>query len=241
MQVKRTMTIVGLLVLLAAFGISAVNAQDDTTVTSANTITVTGLGTAYGEPDVAYVELGVEAINADLGAAFDEANRAIDSVIAALTEAGIDRADIQTTFLNVYQEEIYDPNTGTPSGERRYHVQNFVRVTVRDTAQLGERVSMAVDSGANRINGLNFSILDLAALESTAREAAGADARARAGQLATAFGGQLGSVISVREVFGSSAGGNLGRGGAMMESSAASIAPGALQVSVQIEVTFALE
>ena len=33
-----------------------------------NTITVTGLGTAFGEPDVAYIELGVEMTNSDLAA-----------------------------------------------------------------------------------------------------------------------------------------------------------------------------
>ena len=239
-------SLIAVALLIGVIGVSAVSAQEATQVpvstntTMTNTITVTGIGTASGEPDVAYVELGVETVNADLSTAFEEANTTMTTVIQALTDSGIDRLDIQTTFLNVYQEDIYDPQSGTPTGERTYHVQNFVRATVRDTATIGSVVSTAVEAGANRINGLSFGILDTAALESTARTAAVENARARATELAAALGLQVGDPISVREVYGSSSPIALGGGFDRAQMAAATVSTGSLQVSVQIEVTFAL-
>ncbi len=245
MKMFRQTSMIAAIAAIMLMGLSAVSAQDTivNTTSTMNTITVTGLGTASGEPDVAYVELGVETVNADLSTAFNDANTSMNAVIATLTAQGIERVDIQTTLLNVYQEDLYDQSRGAPTGERVYHVQNFVRVTVRDTAQVGVLVSAAVEAGANRINGLSFGILQMDTLEASARAAAVENARDRATQLAQSLGVEVGAAIAVREVYYNSPVMPLARAGGGLQQDSISAAPvsgGSLQVTVQIEVTFAL-
>lgn len=246
LTVKRSLVSLLAVAAMSAFSLSAVGAQEVTEPTTPasnnNTITVSGLGSAYGEPDVAYIELGVEIVDANLATAFSQTSEQSNAVLAALTELGIDRVDIQTTSLNVYQEERYDPMTGA-TGERVYRVRNIVRITVRDTEQIETVINGAVNAGANTIYGLNFGILDVNALEETARLQAVENARSRAQQLASALGRNVGVAVNVREIIG---GGNviayqesafMGRGGA----ADMSVSQGQLQVTVQIEVTFTLE
>ncbi|MFN8531222.1 MAG: SIMPL domain-containing protein [Anaerolineae bacterium] len=228
---------------LSALSARTANAQEATSTPSGDpgTISVTGMGSAWGEPDVAYVDLGVETVDTDLSTAFSSANTQMNALIDAIVGFGIAREDIQTTTLSVYQEDIYDPNSGQPTGEQRYHVQNFIRVTLRDTTQIGDFVSMAVESGANRLLSLSFGILDTAALEQSARSSAVDDARSRAEQLAALMGMQLGRPLSVSETLSGGAPIPLGSGGiSRMAMDSAPVQGGQLEVDVQINVTFEL-
>jgi uncharacterized protein YggE len=241
-QYRKFAVIFVVLAALSAIGLGVVSAQETSVNSTTNTITVTGLGSAYGEPDVAYVELGVEIVDADLATAFSQTSDQMNSVITAVTALGIERSDIQTTGINVYQEERYDPQTG-PTGERVYRVRNIVRITVRDTAQIEAVINDAVNAGANTIYGLTFGILEVDALEQEARLSAVANARARAEQLAAALGVTVGQPVAIRETLGSEGISPIGRfqgGGGLDMASAAPVSEGQLQVSVQIEVTFAL-
>ncbi len=250
LRVKTIVTVVIAVLALALVSGAGILAQDVTpdapnvdpvSGITHNTIMVSGVGTASGEPDVAYVEIGVETVDANLSEAFDTANAQITAVIDAIVGMGIAREDIQTTYLNVYQEDIYDPNTGVNTGEFRFHVQNFVRVTVRNIDQVGEVVTTGVNAGANRVTGLYFGILDQTAIASEARIAAVADARQRAEELAAAFGMQVGDVIYVQEVIGSDVYQMAyGRGGGMDVAQSAPVEGGQLQLSIQIEAIFEL-
>jgi uncharacterized protein len=223
--------LVGLLVLLTG----ATSAQD----APANSITVDGFGQAFGTPDVAYLQLGVQVTDTDVTAAFNEANELMTAVIGALTEQGIALEDIQTTGLFMYPETAYDPQTGAPTDSITYRVGNSVDVTIRDVSKIGEIVSAGVNAGANNINSLNFGIADTASLESEARTAAVADAKDRAAQLAEALGLTLGGPISVVESFASSAPPIFyDRAQEMGGAGNVPIQQGQLNVNVQVTVTF---
>jgi len=242
----KTVTAAGavVLVVLALFSIEgggSVNAQ--TVVTGPeNSISVSGSGEASGTPDVAYVNLGVDTTDADVGTAVEHANIEMAAIIAAITDTGVDPKDIQTTNFNVYPEDKYDAN-GQRTGERIYHVQNSLTVTVRDISMVGEVIDAALQAGADTVNGLSFGIADTSALEQEARLKAVDDARERATQLAEAVGVTLGDPIIVSEVSGNyfpppmpyaaQAAGMGGGGGT-------EITPGQLQVSVQVNITFAI-
>jgi uncharacterized protein len=226
--------------LFSAAGRSPVSAQTNTTTGPVNSISVSGSGQASGTPDVAYINLGVDTVDPDVGQAVENANTEMAAIIAALTDAGVDPKDIQTTNFNVYPEDRYDQN-GQPTGERVYHVQNSLTVTVRDIANVSTVIEAGLDAGADSINGLNFGIDDTADLEQEARLNAIADARQRAEQLAAAFGVTLGDPIIISEVTGGyypppmPMMAQAGMGGADVQ-----ITPGQLQVSVQVNVTFAI-
>lgn len=234
MKIGVVAVLVGLVILVLTGTASAQNAP-------ANSITVDGFGQAFGAPDVAYLQLGVQVTDTDVTAAFNRANELMTAVISALTEQGIAPNDIQTTGLYMYPETAYDPQTGAPTDRITYRVGNSVDVTIRDVSKIGEVVSAGVNAGANNINSLNFGIADAAALEREARTAAVADAKDRAAQLAEALGLTLGDPIIVVESFTSSDPPVLyERAQAMGGSGNVPIQQGQLNVNIQVTVTFSI-
>jgi uncharacterized protein YggE len=231
--VGSIVALVGLLALMTG----AAYAQD----TPSNSLTVDGFGQAYGAPDVAYIQLGVQIADSDVNAAFNQVNETMNAIIAAITELGIDPKDQQTTGLFMYPETAYDPQTGAPTGETTYRVNNSLTVTVRDVSKVGEVITTGVNAGANNIGSLNFGIADTDALESEARTAAVADARERASQLAEALGVQLGDPIIVVESLANNTPSPVAmRADSFAFGGAAPIQEGQLSVAVQVRITFAL-
>lgn len=238
---KLIASVVLLVVAVMSIVAGSVGAQTPPT----NSISVSGTGEAFGAPDVAYVYLGVDTVDANVGAAVDQANKDLAAIIEAITALGIAPEDIQTANFNVYPEDRYNPQTGQPTGERVYHVQQSLNITVRDITQAGAVIDAGLNAGADTVNGLSFGIADTTALEQEARQKAVEDARNRAGELATAFGVTLGEPIIISEVFGTgpvypyaarAEAMNAGVGGA----APSQINPGQLSVNVQISVTFAI-
>lgn len=210
---------------------------------SEHVITVTGTGQALGRPDVAYIELGVDVANSDVGEAMTEANETMTEVRDAIIELGIPEEDIRTTQFNVWVEEIRDPQTGSPRGERLFHVNNLMRIKVSDTERVAEVIETGTGAGANTINNLFFAIEEPGALEEQARTDAVADARSRAEQLAAAAGVELGALVNLTESTGGS--------GPLIERAAAfdqglgggapPISEGQLAVSVTVSASFLIE
>jgi uncharacterized protein YggE len=205
-----------------------------------NSITVNGIGRANGSPDIAYIQLGVDIANSDIGQAVGEANRTMDAVTEALKGMGVASEDLQTAGFNVWTEEVYDPVAGGPTGDRLYHVSNQLRVVVRDLSSIEGLLDDALGAGANNINGLTFSIEDTSGLIDNARADAVADAQTRAEHLAAQMGVTLGDPISATELTSSDpipvaqATGIGGGGGAPV------ISEGQLSVVVQVSMTYSI-
>lgn len=210
-------------------------AQDDV-----RTIQVTGVGIAFGTPDMATVEVGVDIRDADFGTAFDTANATMTTVLAQVSDLGIAPEDIQTTSINVWFEDEYNPQNGMPTGERIYHVTQSMRIVVRDIDMISSAITTAVDSGANQIFGLNFSFSDTESLETSARETAVGNARAKAEHLAELMGVELGDVVSVVDFGANGFPRPMGGGMAFDMVESMNVSPGQLSVTANIQVTFAI-
>jgi hypothetical protein len=204
-------------------------------------ISVTGQGEAFGPPDKAEVSAGVQILAETVVEATRENQAAVERIMAALDEQGIPKEKIQTSQYSIWAEQDYQD----PRQQNRitgYRVSNVVTVGIDDIEKIGEVLGAVINAGANTIHGIQFGVRDTAALEQKAREAAMADARARAEALARLAGVQLGEVISIS----TSPGG--GPPGPMMARSfemadaaqAPGISPGQQQISVQIHATFAI-
>ena len=209
--------------------------------TLTNTISVSGTGEASGSPDVAYVQLGIDVVNPDVGRAVAEANTTMRRIMEALAQFDIPEEDIQTVNFNVWPDERYDPQSGEPTG-RVYRVQNIVRVRVRDMEAVGEVIQAALDAGATSVNSLSFGIDDTSALEAEARASAVADARERAQQLADALGVRLGDPVVVSEGY-TAVPVPVARVAFAEEAvgGAPPISEGELTVSVQVNVVFSIK
>jgi uncharacterized protein YggE len=226
-------------VLLVGTAVRPVSAQDTGSIS--RTISVNGSGEAFGTPDIASISMGVDVSDADISVALNNANSTLARIVEALKAAGVDEKDIQTAYFNVYPEDQYDPNTGAATGQRVFHVSTAANVTLRDIQQVAAVIQSGLSAGANSVGSLSFGIADMKKLEEQARLNAVADARARAEQLAAAFGVSVGEVITVSESYSSGSGQPLFRADAVMASGAApQINAGELSVSVQVSVTFAI-
>jgi uncharacterized protein YggE len=207
-------------------------------------ITVVGVGTANGTPDVAHITVGIETQGTSVQQAVDDNKTKMTALLSAIKALTIADKDIQTTNYSVYsqRDSVPNPAGNGDNGPLTYHVSNQVDVTVRDVSKLGDVLDKVVAAGANNIYGVNFSVDDPSKLQADARTKAFADAKARAQSLAQLAGVSLGDVVTVSE-FGSgsspimdmkSAAMGLGGGGAPIQ-------PGALEVSMNVQVTFAIK
>jgi len=230
-----------LALVLSACGPTTINQEAQPVV---RTVSVTGAGQANLVPDIAYLYLGVHTEKPTASEAMAENNTQTQSMIDALTKFGIDKKDIRTTNFSIYPQDKYDPQTGTPTGEKVYSVDNTVYVTVRDLKQLGDLLDTVVAAGANTINSIQFDVADKAEAIKTARAAAVKDAQAQAQQLADAAGVTLGEIQTLGffdnqpvPMFEGKGGG----GGAVAQAAAVPIQPGQLTFTVTVNATYAIK
>ena len=161
-------------------------------------IWVTGEGLVTVVPDVAILSLGVEARAATVAEAQRQAARAMDAVMTELGEQGIAQKDIKTQYYSIYQIRRWDNGQEVIIG---YRVTNMVTVKIRDVGNTGIIIDAVVGAGGDyiRIKGISFTVDDPSAYYEEAREAAMADARAKAEQLAGLGGVSLGKPTYISE------------------------------------------
>lgn len=245
MKHKMQIAIVGLIALAAVPALSACGSlapAGTATTEQPHTINVTGSGVAYGRPDIAVAQIGVQTRHADPAKAVAGNTEKMQAIMAALKGLGIDEKDIQTTNFSVYAQQNYD-DKGQPT-DLTYVVDNSVSVTVRDLTKVGDVLGKSTAAGANTVNGVSFSVSDQSALEAQARDKAMADAKARAQQLAAAAGVSLDKPLNISEyssgpVYADSVklqSGMGGGGGAPVP-----VSTGQIQVSLQVSVTYIIK
>ncbi len=242
LAVVATLSIGGLAFALASTPRSTQPvAEAAASTTSEHSITVVGTGTASGAPDVAHITAGVETQAPSIQTAVSDNQTQMAALLDALKGLGIADKDLQTNNFSVYTEQKPASDGTAGNTQMIYHVTNQVQVTVRDVSQLGKVLDKAVAAGANNIYGVNFSVGDTTQLEAAARTKAVADAKSRAESLAQLNGVQLGDVISVSEVINNSgvypalsAAKGLGGGGTPIQ-------PGELEVSMSVQITYAVK
>ena len=228
-----------LALVLSACGPTTINQEAQPVV---RTISVTGSGQANLVPDIAYLYLGVHTEKPTASEAMAENNAQTQSMIDALTKFGIDKKDIRTTNFSIYPQDKYDPQTGTPTGEKVYSVDNTVYVTVRDLKQLGDLLDTVVAAGANTINSIQFDVADKAEAIKTARAEAVKDAQAQAQELADSAGVTLGEIQALGFYDSQPYPMYEGKGGgAVAQSAAVPIQPGQLTFTVTVNATYAIK
>ncbi len=238
-RMLSVVVLLGVISSIIAFAVFQPTAQAQGTVAgSSRTITVNGVGSASGAPDLANIQLGVDVVDTNPGTAYENANTQIETIRGALNELDIANGDIQTSSFNLYWSEQFNRETGMPTGEREYHAQHSLNVTVREIDRAGEVINTAVNAGANSIYGLTFGIANDDAMTNEARLAALDDARARAEQIAGALDVELGEVVNIAEGVSFVPVMQNGIGGLGGGADSAPIAEGMLSVEVQVTVTY---
>jgi len=207
------------------------------------TISVSGAGQAFLVPDIAYIYLGVHTEKPSASEAVTENNAQTQKVIDALIAFKIAEKDIRTTNFSIWPMDKYDPQTGTPTGEKTYAVDNTVYVTLREIDKLGSLIDTIVEAGANTVNSIQFDVADKDKVLKDARADAMKNAAAQAQELAEAAGLQLGEIQSIQfnesqpyPIFEGKGG-----GGADVAASVVPIQPGQLTFSVTVNISYLIK
>jgi len=238
MRIKLPLLVSALILILV------LSACGPSTQTIARTLTVSGNGTVYLTPDIAYIYVGVHTDDADLATAVSENNTQAQALVDALKKAGVAGVDIQTSNFSVYTNSNggIDKMTGQAIANGTYYsVDNTVYVTVRDLTHLGSLLNAAVGAGANSINSITFDVADKTAAQAQARQKAMDNAAALAGELAQTAKVSLGAIQTITYSDNTySYYGMVGGGGASAPNASVPIQPGQTQVSVSVSVTYAI-
>jgi uncharacterized protein YggE len=202
------------------------------------TLTMTGEGRSAAAPDMATITLGVVAEAATARAAMDEASSSVAALLEALSAAGIEGRDVQTSALTL--NPLWNTHSATPEKPEitGFTASNTVTVRVRALDGLGQVLDRVLDTGANSFNGLQFGLQDPTPAEDAARSAAVADARRKAELVAAAAGVTLGPIVSITEAGGMAPPQPMMRMDAVRSAEAVPVAAGELDIVRHVTIVW---
>lgn len=210
-------------------------------------IRVIGRASQEIAPDFASVDIGVESRGATPATALDAASQAAKGIIATARAMGVAEADIGTSSITLQPrtKTVRQPDGTMAERDDGYVAGNRVRVRLADMDKLGELMRRALESGANRIQGIGFGLRDPAAAESAVQIAAVKDARAQAERIAEATGVKLGAVLAIDSPPRTEAPRPMPYGFAMKAAAprgrtAVPVEAGAIETSAEVEAVFAI-
>ena len=189
-----------MVMLIFALGAFAKNAskQDKIDQWGPTTINVRGEGEILAKPDIGSFSFSVMAEGADASEAQTASAEKMNAILSYLSDEGVAEEDVKTQNYNLNPKYRWEPEFCPAGGfcnrERvtdGFEVNQSVMVKVRDLDAAGDLISGVGERGATNISSLQFTIDDMDTLQAEAREAAIADAKAKAEELADDLGVRL--------------------------------------------------
>lgn len=195
-----------LILALGSYALLNINKLDSSADMVA-TISVNGTGEVLAVPDIGQFSFSVNADGETADAAQEASGTKINAILAYLKEQGVEDKDIKTANYTLYPKYRYEErvcafNSYCPPGERiedGFEVDQTVTVKIRETDKATTIIAGVGEQGATNISGLDFTIDDMEALRTEAREKAIADAKEKAETLAQQLGVRLVRIVSYYE------------------------------------------
>jgi len=161
--------------------------------TSNRTLTVSATESVNVQPDLAILHIGFDTQPEDAKSAYADGARASNAIIAAIKQAGIPEASIQS-------ESQYLNRDWTKPHKFTLSQQWTVKVPPERAAEI---LDIAVTAGVTSSGQIDWTVKDEKALEAQALDKASSRARANAQVLAKGMGVTLGNLIYVSNLFSS--------------------------------------
>lgn len=151
-------------------------------------IEVTGEGTVSAAPNKAIIVLGVITESPSLSTAQSENASAVTNVINAMLRLNIPREQIQTVTYRIEIQYNYEDGTQIFRG---YRVTHLLQITIDSVEQTGLVVDTAVNSGANFVSTIRFTIANSEIFYNQALSTAIQNAGNKANTIARTLGATL--------------------------------------------------
>lgn len=225
-----------ILILFAALGTFAVQAQQINNITPA--VTVNGEGIVKVIPDEVVIKSRIEHDGNDAQMVKKQNDEVVDSVIKYLKSQGIPEKNIQTDYVNLNKNYNYDSKTYS------YVANQAISIKLDDLKNYEKIMSGLLKAGLNRIDGVQFKSSKMDTYMADARKKAVIDAKSKATDYASSLGQSIGKAISISELETN----NFPPMYRMNEMKASSdsmeqetIAPGELEIKAKVTVAFELK
>jgi len=156
-------------------------------------VNVTGEGKVKAVPDGVDIKVRVESQGQEARAVKAENDQTIDGVIKFLRSQGIDSKNVQTEYINLnknydYNRKIYN-----------YIANQTLTVKLKDLTKYEGVMAGLLNSGINRIDGVQFTASNMEALRSAARIKAIINAKEKAEAYSKALGQSIGYAVQISE------------------------------------------
>ncbi len=252
-QIKNLVGVMIIIVLLAvAYGVVSYVASYAKLVepSSFRSFSVSAEGDEVAIPDIAEFTFSVVTEGGtDIASLQTENTEKVNTAIVFVKEMGVEHKDIKTQQYNLtprYQTYSCSRDNGgepcPPPEIVGYTVTQTVRVKVREFSIVGELLSGVIESGANTVSRLSFTIDDPTKIENVARAEAITKAQSKAKAIAKAGGFSVGRVLSIYESGKPVPTYRDGLGGLGVAESTKSviptIEPGSEEVTVRVTITY---
>jgi hypothetical protein len=202
-------------------------------------IRVNGIATLEVNPDVVDVTMTLLVLRDRPKAALASLREQQEPLVAALMGAGVAEGDLRLGHINVMPNHRAYPNSHIIDG---YNASITLVATLDDFEQIGDVMEAAASRDVSQIH-TRFRSTKLADKKKEVREMALKATRDKAEQMASSMKVELAEVLAIEEVAGNSAPwGAVGNENMYAPASRGDkLLPGAIELSLTLEVAYALD
>jgi hypothetical protein len=218
-------------VVMLALGTSAAGQAPEA---GRNQIVTMGTGRVDATPNQAALTVGGQTQHQNAAEAMAQVSRVATQVIARWQQLGLRQEDIRTSAVQVFP--IYtQPRDGSTPQVTGYRANYTLTATITNLSLVGRALDVAIDGGANIVQGISFGLRDASRARTEALAAAVREAREKADAIAQAAGLRIrgidritegGVEVQVREI-------RMAQGAA-----ATPVEPGAVTVTAHVTIVF---
>ncbi len=201
-------------------------------------ITVTGKGTVKVVPDKVLIRARIEHTGKSASEVKAQNDKVVNEIIKYLKSQKIPSKNFQTEYITLNKDYNYN------SKETFYSANQAISIELEDLEKYEQLMSGLLESGLNRIDGIQFQSSKKEELESEARKKAVLNAQEKAIEFAGALGQEVGKAHMINEIENGNYPMPMYRS---MEMKAAdseqqeTLAPGEMEISVKVNVGFLLK
>ena len=156
---------------------------------------MSGEGVVSVAPDRAVIRLGVQTSAETAAQALRQHERDVAAVLGRVRSFGVPDRQIEIAALQLGE----DYRRRTEDGPQGYLATRIVAVTLDSLRAVPDLIATVVESGANRLDGIEYTLRSSEQYRLEALERAVNQAKTEADRLAAAAGARVGSVIWVQE------------------------------------------
>ncbi len=201
-------------------------------------ISVTGKGAVKVVPDKVLIKARIEHTGKSASEVKAQNDKVVNEIIKYLKSQNIPSKNFQTEYLTLNKEYNYNLK------ETFYSANQAISIHLEDLSKYEKFMEGLLESGLNRIDGIQFQSSKKEELESEARKRAVINAQEKAREFAKALDQEIGKAHMINEIEN----GNFPRPmyrGLEMESADSgqqeTLAPGEMEITVKVNVSFILK